>query len=358
MASAFHSLEIKDVRHETDDAVAIAFNLPENNGADFSYIPGQFLTLKTEIDGEEVRRSYSICSAPGEPLKVGVKKVEGGAFSTFAQTLKPGDRLDVMPPDGRFTLDAEPLNARHILLIGAGSGITPLLSIASWLLEKEPHSSVTLVYGNRETRTIMFREALEDLKDRYLERFEVFHILSREPQDVALFNGRITGALIGDMTESGLIAPGLSDQVFLCGPAEMTETVRDHLTGTNVPEAKIHVELFTPADGAQPKPRSEAAVAAAKRGVAVDVILDGLKKSFVIDDPEDTVLAAATKAGLDLPFSCAGGMCATCRCKVVEGAAEMDINYSLADWEQEQGYILSCQAHPVSEKIVLDFDAV
>ena len=358
MAPRFHELKVAAIARETPEAVAVAFDIPDDLKDAFAFRPGQYLTLAAEIDGQEARRSYSICSAPGEAtLRVGVKRVADGRFSSFVnEQLSVGDTIRVMPPEGRFTSLA---GERHdYILIAAGSGITPMLSIAKTVLAHEPDSTVTLIYGNRSTDTIMFREELEDLKDRHMRRFSVIHLLSREAQDVELFNGRIDGTRIAALAERGLIDPATADGVFLCGPGEMIDDVSATLRGLGVEEDRVRFERFTPSgDAPKPRPRSAQAQKAVEEGVRVEVVLDGVRRSFPMSGADATVLDAAHRAGLEIPYSCAGGMCCTCRCRVTEGEAEMAVNYSLQPWEIEAGFTLACQTRPTSEKLVLDFDA-
>jgi len=347
----FHELTVRAVRHETPDAVAISFDVPEALASEYAWTPGQYLTLRADVAGADTRRSYSIASMPGAPLTVGVKRVVDGVFSTFAQDLKPGDRIQVMPPEGRFC----PRGEASVVLIAAGSGITPMVSIAAEALARG--ADVTLIYGNRDTGSIMFRDALDALKDRYVDRFTLVHILSREPQDVDLLNGRITGDKVLALGRAGAVELTGADGVYLCGPGGMIDDVSAALTGAGVPEDRIHFERFY-TEEAGPRPeRSAAAEAAAQTGVAVEVVLDGARRSFRVEAQDDNVLDAAARAGLELPYSCKGGMCCTCRCKVAEGSAEMAVNYSLEPWELEAGFTLACQARPTSEKLVLDFDA-
>ncbi|MFP4273823.1 MAG: 2Fe-2S iron-sulfur cluster-binding protein [Paracoccaceae bacterium] len=347
----FHQLKIRDVRHETPDSVAVSFDVPEDLQEAFAFRPGQYLTLRAEVEGQDARRSYSIASAPGEPLTVGVKKVEGGLFSTFCQGLEPGRVIDVMPPEGRFV----PKTEERLVLIAAGSGITPMVSIAADALKRG--AEVTLVYGNRDSAHIMFREALEALKDRHVDRFTLIHVLSREPQDVELLNGRITGERVARLGRSGAVDLAGADGVFLCGPGGMIDDVAAALQAEGVAEDRIHFERFYTEGEAPRPPRSEAAAAAAEKGVSVEVVLDGARRVFTVTAEDDTVLDAAERQGLELPYSCRGGMCCTCRCKVEEGSAEMAVNYSLEPWEIEAGFVLACQSRPLSEKLVLDFDA-
>ena len=356
--SRFHDLTVTNIDRQTSDAVAISLDVPPDLVDDFQYLPGQYLTLSATIGGEDVRRSYSICSAPGdEHLKVGIKKVEDGLFSSFVNDqLAVGDTISVMPPEGRFTPELG--GDHHYLLIAAGSGVTPMLSIAKTVLTNEPHSQITLVYGNKTTATIMFREELEDLKDRHMGRFSLVHVLSREAQDIDILHGRIDGERITRLAEAGLLDPASADLTFICGPGEMIESVSEAVRQLGVESRRIRFERFT-VDGEMSPARapSKAVREVAKKGVSVEVMLDGARRDFTIADPEKTVLAASKDAGLELPFSCAGGMCCTCRCRIVEGSAEMAVNYSLQPWEIEAGFTLACQSRPTSEKLVLDFDA-
>jgi ring-1,2-phenylacetyl-CoA epoxidase subunit PaaE len=346
----FHDLTISAVRPEGDGAVAVSFAVPEALCDSFAFTPGQYLTLRADVQGTDLRRSYSIASTPDAALTVGIKHVEGGAFSSFAQGLQQGDVLRVMPPEGRFVLRDE----RRLVLIAAGSGITPMVSIASAALARG--GEVALIYGNRTTDSIMFRDALDALKDRYTDRFTLIHVLSREPQDVDLLNGRIDGARVTALGRAGAVDLAGAEGVFLCGPGAMIDDVAGALDGI-VPAERVHFERFyTEEDGPRPV-RSAAAKAAAEAGVAVEVVLDGTRRQFRLTSGDDNVVDAAARAGLELPYSCKGGMCCTCRCKVVEGQAEMAVNYSLEAWETEAGFTLACQARPVSDKLVLDFDA-
>lgn len=347
----FHDLIIREIRKETPDSVAISFDVPAAQTEAFAWVPGQYLTLRAVVDGQDIRRSYSIASLPGKPLTVGVKHVEGGAFSSFAQGLKAGDRLQVMPPEGRFTCKTE----QRLVLIAAGSGITPMVSMAADALARR--AEVTLIYGNRNTGSIMFREALDGLKDRHVDRFTLIHILSREPQDVALLNGRITGDKIAALARAGAVDLAGADGIFLCGPGDMIDDVAAMLDSLGIRKDRIHFERFFQAGEAPRAPRSAAAEAAAAHGVTVEVVLDGARKHFMVEAGDDNLVAAAERQGLELPYSCKGGMCCTCRCKVAEGSAEMAVNYSLEPWEIDAGFTLACQARPTSDRLVLDFDA-
>jgi len=356
MAPTFNTLKISKITELTADAKAISFELGDGQQQAYEFTPGQYLTLRETINGKDTRRSYSISSALGQDLTVGIRHVEDGVFSTFAtQELKEGQQLEVMTPDGRFVANVG--EVKEALLIAAGSGITPMMSIAQSLLEGDDEANVTLVYGNRETKTIMFREQLEFLKDRFMDRFTVIHILSREDQDVPILNGRIDADKIQALINTASIDPKAADGIYLCGPESMIETARSSFEAAGVDAENIHFELFTPADGQKPReaPTKEM-LEAAEQGVSVNIILDGSTRSFTLTDANETVLEAANKHGLELPFSCKGGMCCTCRCKVAKGSAEMAVNYSLEPWELEAGFTLACQARPTSDKLTLDFD--
>lgn len=362
-APRFHELEIAAVRNETPDAVAITFAIPDDQSDTFAFLPGQYLTLRADIGGEDMRRSYSICSPLQEAGRrtVGVKRIEDGRFSGFAQTLKAGDRIKVMPPQGRFT--AEIGGSHDYLLLAAGSGITPCLSIAKSVLAGEPDSTVTLLYANRNSASVMFRDDLNDLKDRYTTRFTLTHVMDEEVQEVEIMNGRLDAAKLESLAELGVIDPKSADAIYICGPEPMIRSASTAMAALGVDEDKIKFELFTPAPGSTPKPKPAAASAngtdmnGSKHGASVDIILDGARRTIEVDSGTDTVLTAAMKAGMDLPYSCAGGMCCTCRCRIVEGAATMDENFSLEPWEIEAGFTLSCQARPDTDRLVLDFDA-
>lgn len=344
----FHDLTIRDVRQETPDAVSITFDAPNDA---FDWHPGQYLTLRADVAGADIRRSYSIASLPGQPLTVGVKRVEDGVFSTFCQSLQPGDQVRVMPPEGRFVTHGED----DLVLIAAGSGITPMVSIAGEALSRG--ARVTLIYGNRNYDTIMFRAVLEALKDRFMDQFTVVHILSREPQDVDLLNGRITGDKVAALGRAGAVDLAGAEGIYLCGPGDMIDDVRSVLDDLGVAPDRIHFERFTQ-DGEAPRaPRSAAAEAVADAGATVEVILDGTRRQFTLGAQDDNVVDAAARAGLELPYSCKGGMCCTCRCKVTDGSAEMAVNYSLEPWEIDAGFTLACQTRPTSDRLVLDFDA-
>ena len=354
--SSFHALPITDVRRETADTVSIALAVPDGLRPGFAYHPGQYLTLRTTLDGEEVRRSYSICSGldDGE-LRVAIKLVPDGRFSAWAhEALQPGHAIEAMPPQGRFTVALDPAASRTYLGVAAGSGITLVLSILKSVLTREPGSRFVLLYGSRATAGIIFREALEELKDRFMGRLTVVHVLSREQQDVPVLSGRLDGPRVRTLLRGLLDIPRI-DHAFLCGPEGMIAEVSDALAAAGLAPARIHSERFTAAPGPV-RPRRAVAPGAAPFATAI-IVSDGLRTEVPMAEGE-TVLDAALRAGLDLPYSCRGGMCSTCRAKVAEGAVRMDVNYGLEPWETEAGYVLTCQAHPTTGRVLVDYDQV
>ena len=354
VAARFHSLRLSAVDRETADAVRLTFEVPEGLSQTFAFTPGQYLTLRAQNDGQDIRRSYSICSALGEPLAVGVKRIAGGTFSTHALDLMPGSTLDVMTPQGRFLA---PVGGTHdYLLFAAGSGITPMMSIARSVLEGEAHSTVTLLYANRETASVMFRRELDDLKDRFLTRFRLTHVMDVEPQDIELFNGRLDAERIETLATRGLIDPVAASACYICGPQPMIETVSSTLAALGVPSDRIRYELFTP-PGGLPIASESAVPVAGDAGARVSVLVDGATRNFPFL-PGDTMVMAAAREGVDFPWSCNNGMCATCRCKLADGAGKMAQNFSLEPWEQDAGFVLACQFRPESRHVTLDFDAV
>jgi ring-1,2-phenylacetyl-CoA epoxidase subunit PaaE len=352
---AFHTLRVADVRSETADTVSVAFEVPADLTEAYAFEPGQHLTVRmpSRTDGSEIRRSYSICSGldDGE-LRIAVKNVPGGLFGAYAcEQLKPGDVLDVMTPIGRFTVRIDPAAEHSYLGIAAGSGITPVMSLVRSVLAREPKSRFTIIYGNRGLASIIFREELEDLKDRYLDRLQVIHVFSREQQNAALLSGRITGDKLREMAATLLDLPSYDD-VFICGPEPMTLNARDTLVDLGVDAAHIHLELFGSTTPTAPREHHETG-----ERRALTVIYNGVKTEIEAH-PDDTVLEAGELAGIDLPYSCRGGVCSTCRAKVLDGAVEMDRNYALEPWETEAGFVLTCQSHPTTESLVVDYDAV
>ena len=353
----FHRLAVDDLRRETSDAVSMTFAIPGDLAQDYEFQPGQYLTLRTTLDGEELRRSYSICSGPDDhELRIAVKRVDGGAFSGWAlDQLKSGDQLDVMTPTGRFGIVHAPEQARIHVGFAAGSGITPILSIVRGILAREPNSRFFLFYGNRTASGILFRSALEELKDRFMGRLSVFHVLSQEEQDLPILCGRLDRDKVSILLRAMVPAQAV-DHVFICGPVAMSEEIAATCTELGVPAEHVHVERFVSGLGGKPRPRPVAAPEAPPKAVA-SLIVDGKRKDVPMAEGE-SVLDAALRAGMDLPYACKGGMCSTCRARVVEGETKMDVNYSLEPWELEAGFVLTCQAHPVSERLTVDYDQV
>ncbi len=360
-AHDYHALRIAEIRHETADAISVAFEVPEALKTLFASKPGQHLGVRAIIDGEEQRRSYSIWSRPDESLpRVAIKQVEGGLFSAWARdALVAGQMLDVLPPAGRFVLPRGDGTWRHILAFAAGSGITPIMAMIGHALAHEPETRFTLVYGNRTPQTILFREQLEDLKDRHLDRLTLLHTLTRNDESTApLLQGRITAEKVGALM-SGVVQPADIAHVFLCGPGSMIKDVRNALFALGIPRDRVHHEFFAAGGGAYRKPAIPAPAALpqteSEKATEVTAILDGMRHHFSV--PEGShVVDAAIAAGVRVPYSCKGGMCCTCRARVVEGAAVMSTNYSLEPWEMDKGFILTCQAIPTTPRLVIDYD--
>ena len=355
--SVFHPLTVASIEPVTDDSVAITFEVPEDLREDYAFSHGQHLTVRTELAGDDVRRNYSICSPAGSGvLRVAVKRLPGGAFSEHAlDVLRPGDVLDVMTPSGRFFTELDPTHRKHYVCVAAGSGITPVLSIVASVLAAEPRSSVTLLYGNRTHSSVMFLEELEDLKDTYPERFQLLHVLSREPQEVELFSGRLDADRMGRILD-GLLPPDTVDEWFLCGPFEMVSDLRKLLVKEGVPKKQIHAEVFHVESG-PPVRRAPVEAVEGEGGAKVTITLDGRRSTFSLPADGPAVLDAALRVRADAPFACKGGVCGTCRAKVLEGTVEMDTNWALEPDEVEKGYVLTCQSHPTSDTVVLDYDA-
>ena len=356
-APRFHRLAVNDLRRESSDAVSMTFAIPHDLAGDYRFAPGQYLTLRTMLDGEEVRRSYSICSGPDDgEMRIALKKVDGGAFSSWAaDELKCGDELDVMTPTGRFGQIAAAETSRTHVGFAAGSGITPILSIVKGVLAREPNSRFFLFYGNRESDNIMFLEALEELKDRFIDRLSIFHVISGEEQDIPILHGRLDGDKVRVLLRS-LVPAESVDHVFVCGPLGMSEDIEATCRELGIGEDRIHVERFVSEFGGKPRPKKSVAPDAPPKAIA-SLIIDGKRRDVPVAEDE-AILDAALRAGVDLPFACKGGMCSTCRAKLVEGEAPMELNYSLEPWELKAGYVLTCQAKPVSEKVVVDYDHV
>lgn len=352
----FHRLAVRDVKRETADAVSIAFAVPTELAEAYRFVPGQYLTLRATVDGEDMRRSYSICSAPDDDeLRIAVKKVDNGLFSTWANSsINAGDEVAVMTPTGRFGQEKTAGDGRIHVGFAAGSGITPILSIIRGILKREPTSRFFLFYGNRSTDDILFRETLEELKDLFLSRVGVFHVLSKEEQDLPILNGRIDGAKVRLLLRSMIPAASI-DQVFVCGPAGMIEDLEATLADLGVAREKIHIERFVSALDGRPRAQPAPIAASAPPKNIAALIVDGKRRDVPVAEGE-AILDAALRAGMDLPYACKGGMCSTCRAKVVEGKVEMALNYSLEPWEIAAGFVLTCQSHPVTDKVVIDYD--
>ncbi|QNA44874.1 1,2-phenylacetyl-CoA epoxidase subunit PaaE [Lacibacter sediminis] len=358
MSIHFHELRVKEVKKETSDCVSVLFDVPETLKEAFEFTQGQSLTMRSTINGEEVRRTYSICSSPLEhQLKVAIKKVDGGLFSSFAnEQLKKNDMLEVMTPIGRFYTTLDTSNRKNYVAFAAGSGITPLLSIIKTTLVIEPDSTFTLVYGNKTRSSIIFFEELEGLKNKYINRFNLIHMLSREKTDADLNFGRITKDKCSDLF-SKLLDVKTVDEFFICGPEEMIFSVKDFLESNGVSDKKIHFELFTtPGQNKKSEVRSTKYEEDGPQS-KITVKLDGRSFDFSIPlNSNTTILDAAMHEGADVPYACKGGVCCTCKAKLLEGEVKMDVHWGLEQEEIEQGFILTCQSHPVTDKVTVDFD--
>jgi ring-1,2-phenylacetyl-CoA epoxidase subunit PaaE len=359
VAKHFRPLKISEIRNETEDCVSVSFQIPDEWQEEFRYRAGQNITIRYQIGGEELRRSYSICSSPLEnELRVAIKKLEGGRFSTYAHAhFRPSLALDVLAPTGNFTLNLQATNKKHYVAFAAGSGITPVISLLKTILKEEPLSRFTLVYGNRNRSAMIFREELMALKNDYPERFQLIPVFSREKMDAPIFEGHIDAAKC-ELIFSEIIPIARDQEYLLCGPAQMIFAIRDWLLAKKIKEIKIHFELFAdPGESGAAVKRVSLEKKESSGGKSrVTIRLDGI--SWDVDIPMDgpTILEAATQAGADLPYACRAGVCASCRAKLMQGKVIMEQNYALAEEELEEGFILTCQAHPASDKLVIDFD--
>jgi len=354
----FHPLEVTDVRRETRDAVVVTLAPRAEDAPAFDFTQGQYLTFRKEFDGEELRRSYSICAGKDEGcLKVGIKRVDGGAFSTWAnEELRPGEVLEAMPPMGKFHTPIEPAAEKHYLGFAGGSGITPVLSIIKTVLAREPNAQFTLVYANRQVGSIMFREELEDLKNTYLGRFSVIHVLESESQEIDLFTGRIDAEKM-DLLFRHWIDAGSVDTAFICGPEPMMLTIAESLRAHGLTDDRIKFELFASSQPGRAKKRATSRQeASAGNTCEVSVTLDGATRAFRMPKDGTSVLDAAIENAMDAPFSCKAGVCSTCRARVLEGEVEMEANHALEDYEVRAGYVLSCQCVPISDRVVISYD--
>ncbi|MBI3796221.1 MAG: phenylacetate-CoA oxygenase/reductase subunit PaaK [Deltaproteobacteria bacterium] len=354
--SKFHEVKIASVRPETRDAIAVTFEVPAALADQFSYTQGQHLTLHTQVNGEDIRRSYSICAAVQDKrLRIAIKRVPGGLFSNWANDfLKPGRSVELMPPSGHFNVALSPQNRKHYVAFAAGSGITPVFSIVKTTLLTEPHSQVTLVYGNRSSSSVIFKEELADLKDLYRERLNLVFILSREQQDIDLFNGRIDRAKCDALLEKW-IDPASLDIAFLCGPLGMMEDVSASLQAHGLSQAQIKMELFATSLSQGPRPMPVHHILGHNE-CQVTVIQDGRTRQFTMEKNTESVLESGLAQGIELPYSCKGGICSTCRGKVIKGEVDMDANFALEDYEIARGFRLLCQSYPVTDQLVIDFD--
>ena len=354
--SRFHRLQVAKVERETRDAVAITFAVPPALAEPFRFVAGQHLTLKADIDGQDVRRSYSICSSvhDGE-LRIAVKRNPGGVFSEWAnRSLAAGHELEVLPPMGHFNVPLAADNRRNYAAFAAGSGITPILSLVKTTLALEPASRFTLFYGNRASGTVMFKEELAALKDTYLTRFNLVHVLSRETQDIDLLHGRIDRAKADALIDTWLDLDDV-DTVFVCGPDGMMRAVTEALKARGFPDAKVKIERF-----ATSIPRTEHRPAKIPEPghteCEVTAVLDGVTRTFTLEKGRESILEAGLRAGVELPYSCKSGACSTCRAKLTAGEVDMDVNFALEDYELARGFVLTCQSHPVSDRVSVDYD--
>ena len=356
--SVFHPLRVASVERLTDDAVAVTFDVPAELREEFRFQAGQHVSIRSPVVGDEVRRNYSICApATSGRLRIGVKRIPDGVFSSYvAERLRPGDVLDTMTPTGSFSTALDPGQRKRYGAIAAGSGITPVLSILSTALEVEPGSSAVLIYVNRTTLSIMFLEDLEDLKDRYPDRFQLIHVLDEEPLDIEILSGRLDADRLGRILDRLVLADDV-DEWFLCGPLPMTDVAREVLLARGGGSERIHRELFFVGPPPAAGDRTPAAAAPEPAtGASVTVLLDGRSQSFVLPEDGASILDATLRYRADAPFACKNGVCGTCRAKVVEGKVRMDANYALEPAEVDAGYALACQSHPAADRVVLDFD--
>ncbi len=357
MSTLFHPLRVKAITPDTAEAVVVSFEVPPDLQSVFGFTQGQYLTLRKDIDGQDLRRSYSICAGVDDgELRVGVRKVRGGVFSNWInEHLQPGDTINVMAPQGRFFVPIESGARRHHVGIAGGSGITPILSIMKTVLAREPASRFTLVYGNRSLRSTMFKEEIEDLKDKYMTRLVLHHVFSDEHTDAPINMGVMNRDKIGEFLAT-VVPAGSIDHAFICGPFQMNDEAEAALLAAGVPEDRIHIERF----GIAQAPAVGAVIHEAKPGDAeqskITIIRDGLKREIQFYKDQPSILDCASAAGLEVPFSCTSGVCGTCRAKVIEGDVRMERNFALDKNEVAAGFVLTCQAHPMTERVVLSFD--
>ena len=357
MAEHFHVLRVAEIVAETEDALSIRFDVPYDLADAFRFKAGQHLTLKADIDGEEVRRNYSLCVAPDEGLvKVTVKRVQGGLFSNWvAESLRAGDQIEVMSPVGSFTVPFDGASAKRYVGIAGGSGITPIMSLIRTALSEEPNSRFTLFYGNRDSQSVIFLEALADLKDRYMGRFELFHFLAEEEGEIELFNGMLDAGRVREAISALVVEPAEVAAWFICGPGPMMDAAEAALHERDVGHDRIHIERFTAGRPAAAQAAQLAAFQEQAAGQTIAITLDGRTRR--IEFSGATILDSARAAGLSAPFACKAGVCATCRAKVITGKVEMAVHYGLTDEEIAEGYILTCQSVPAGDDVAIDYDA-
>jgi ring-1,2-phenylacetyl-CoA epoxidase subunit PaaE len=356
MSLHFHPLTVRDVHPDTDEAVVVSFEVPAELSDTFAFKQGQYLTLRQTVGGEDLRRSYSICAGIDDgALRVGVRKVEGGVFSSWVNgSLKPGDVVEVYPPQGRF-FNLPASAGRHYLGIAGGSGITPILSIMKSVLAREPDSRFTLIYGNRRPASTMFKEEIEDLKNQYFTRVALHLVFSRETMDSPLLGGRLDQAKLAGFLRV-LVPPASIDAAFVCGPFEMNDEAEAALRAAGVPEEKIHIERFGTVEMQTGRPAPHEIKPGDADSARIVVIRDGVSREIEFAKTDPSILDAAARAGMDVPFSCKSGVCSTCRCKLLEGEVRMDKNFALDKAELAAGFILSCQAHALTPRVVISFD--
>lgn len=355
--ATFYNIKVKDIYKDTADCSVVTFDVPKNLEEDFKFSQGQHLTLKATINGEDIRRSYSLCSSPNDAeWRVAVKQIAGGTFSTYVnEVLKSGDTLEVMAPSGNFGVKVDATKAKNYLFFAAGSGITPVLSMVKAHLAGEPNATCKLFYVNRTAKSIIFKEELEQLRNTYFGRFEIYYFLTRERRDIELLNGRFDKDKMDRLIKTFIDIPD-TNEVFLCGPEDMVNFVRDYLVNAGLPKENVHFELFVKGLTEEDKARAKRLSIQNVEGVKVTIVDGGKEFQFTMTKDFDNILDAALNAGADLPFACKGGVCSTCKCEVKDGSVEMKINYALDDKEVAQNLVLSCQAVPTSDKVTVDFD--
>jgi ring-1,2-phenylacetyl-CoA epoxidase subunit PaaE len=358
MSIEFHKLRVAEVKRETSDSVSVRLEAPPELTDAFAFRAGQHLTVRADIGGEEVRRNYSLCAAPSEGvLRIGIKRIAGGAFSGWANdTLQAGDMLEIMVPHGSFCWDFDPNAARAYVAFAGGSGITPIISLLKAALAIEPRSRFSLFYGNRTSAGIMFLEELAALKDRYLDRLQIFHFLEDEEEEIALFNGRLDRAKVDDIL-THLVRAEQTDAFFVCGPGPMMDAIEQALRQRAVPKQKILIERFTTAELSEAQAAAARALEEKAAGLRMSVTLNGRRMQVAFDPEKRSILDNVRAAGLPAPFACKGGVCATCRAKVTAGEVSMKVNYGLSEQEIAEGYVLTCQATPLTEGVALTYDA-